>query len=104
MTTEKNDTSKSYTRYNYGVNYLQHKNRTTSTTVGSEYDNFLLTLNNVESRQGKVPKFAAYRPDNIANLFYGSPGYWWYPLQYNSYFDPFEALKPGDYIKIPEMT
>ena len=99
-----NKTNASYTRYSYGVNYLNHKGTITTTSVGSEYDNFLVSLNGLESRQGRVPKFAAYRPDNIANLFYGSPGYWWYALQFNSYFDPFEALKPGDYIKFPEMS
>ena len=45
-----NKANASYTRYSYGVNYLNHKGTITTTSVGSEYDNFLLTLNNVESR------------------------------------------------------
>lgn len=98
-----NKTNSSYTRYSYGVNVLTHKGINTTTSVGSEFDDFLLTLDNADSRQGRVPKFAAYRPDTIARLFYGSPGYWWYPLQFNSYFDPFEALSPGDTINIPEL-
>lgn len=103
MTTEKNDTSKSYTRYNYGVNYLQHKNRTTSTTVGSEYDTFLENLDGIPGREGRVPSFCKARPDAISDIFYESPGYWWYAMQYNSYFDPFENLTAGASISIPEL-
>jgi len=99
-----NGANASYTRYAYGVTFLKHKGTITTTSVGSEYDDFTASLDSVGFRQGRVPKFAAYRPDTIARLFYGSPGYWWYPLQYNSYFDPFESLTPGDFIKIPELV
>jgi|TARA_A100000172_G_scaffold61719_3_gene41095 hypothetical protein len=98
-----NDSSKSYTRYNYGVTYLNHKERTTTTSVGSEYDDFLIRFDGVSSKAGRVPSFCTARPDQISEIFYDSPGYWWYTMQYNSYFDPFENLTAGSTISIPEL-
>lgn len=98
-----NNMNSSYTRYSYGVTVLTHKGIKTTTSVGSEFDDYLMTLDSADSRQGRVPPRAQYRPDIIASLFYNSPGYWWYPLQFNSYFDPFEALKSGNPISIPEL-
>tara|TARA_R110000796_G_scaffold81312_2_gene179167 strand:+ start:494 stop:808 length:315 start_codon:yes stop_codon:yes gene_type:complete len=103
MALETNNTSKSYTRYNYGVNHLQHKGKTTTTSVGSVYDNFLMSLDGAPSRAGRVPAFCNERPDQISDIFYDTPGYWWYLLQYNSYFDPFETLSRGAIISIPEL-
>ena len=97
------NTSKSYTRYNYGVMYLNHKERLTTTSVGSEYDDFLKRLDGVSVKTGRVPSFCKERPDQISDIFYDTPGYWWYTMQYNSYFDPFEDLAAGSTISIPEL-
>ena len=96
--------SSSLSRYSLGVSLLNHKGIITTTSVGSEYDDFLVGLNSISSKRGRVPKFCANRPDNISNIFYNTPGYWWYPMQYNNYFDPFEDLNPGDFIDIPELA
>jgi len=95
--------SNSYSRYSYGVVHLKHKGTITTTSVGSSYDDFLLSLGAVSSRKGRVPSYCANRPDAISDIFYDSPGYWWYAMQYNSIFDPFESLNAGDHINIPEM-
>ena len=55
--------SPSYSRYSYGVINLKHKGTITTTSVGSRYDDFLLDLNTVPSRPGRVPPFCAHRPD-----------------------------------------
>jgi len=98
-----NNSSPSYTRYNYGVVNLKHKGVVTTTSVGSVYDDFISALTQVSSRPGVVPTFCENRPDLIGDIFYESPGYWWYAMQYNSLFDPFETLNAGDEIFIPEL-
>ena len=103
MAIQTNNTSKSYTRYNYGVNNLEHKKKTTTTSVGSNFDDFLITLDGVSAKTGRVPSYCNERPDQISDIFYDTPGYWWYLLQYNSYFDPFEDLPRGANIAIPEL-
>ena len=98
-----NKDSASYTRYSYGVTDLQHKGVTTTTSVGSRYDDFLLDLENTPSQEGRVPSYCANRPDTISDIFYDSPGYWWYVMQYNGTFDPFESLGAGYRIFIPDL-
>ena len=104
MTITTNNMGKSYTRYNFGVEYLTHKGKTTTTSVGSDYDNMVMTLNSVPSRSGRIPAMFKERPDLISDTFYDSPGYWWYPMQFNSYFDPFEDLQAGAAISIPNLV
>ena len=103
MEIQTNTTNKSYTRYNYGVVYLKHKGREVTTSVGSEYDSLLFQLNSVESRAGRIPPMFKERPDIISDVFYDTPGYWWYPMQFNCYFDPFENLQAGANISIPDL-
>jgi len=98
-----NKQSTSYTRYSFGSIKMQHKNKYTTTSVGSEYDLFVRTLHSRNSKRGKVPAMVAYRPDLISNIFYNSPGYWWYIMQYNGITDPFEELGPGKPISIPDL-
>jgi len=103
MDIKNNSTNNSYSRYSYGVVSMNHKGIETTTSVGSDYDLFLTRLDSVPSKEGRVPPFCVNRPDNISDIFYDSPGYWWYPMQYNSYFDPFEKLNAGDRIFIPDL-
>ena len=95
--------SPSLTRYTFGVTTLGHKNKQTTTSVGSEYDSFIQGMNGIKSKKGKLPIFVEYRPDLISNIFYNTPGYWWYIMQFNGITDPFEELKPGIDINIPEL-
>ena len=103
MEIKDNKDKKSYSRYSHGVFFQSHKGKLVSTSVGSSYDDFLISLNAVPSKEGRVPPYCANRPDTISNIFYETPGYWWYPMQYNSFTDPFEDLNPGDKILIPEL-
>ena len=95
--------SMSMSRYNYGVTTLLHKNFLVTTTLGSSYDMFLDSLASKESRPGKVPSFVKQRPVLISNVFYDTPGYWWYIMQFNGITDPFEELLGGAAINIPAL-
>ena len=52
---------------------------------------------------GTVPNMFDNRPDLISNVFYDTPGYWWYIMQANGITDPFEQLNPGEPINIPNL-
>lgn len=103
MELKDNSDKKSYSRYNYGVISLNHRGKVTTTSVGSSFDEFIMSLGGISNKEGVVPSYVANRPDTISNIFYNTPGYWWYPMQYNSFVDPFETLNPGDKILIPEL-
>jgi len=99
-----NNNSPSYTRYIFGAVTLKHKGKFVSTTLGSpQYESFLTTLERKNSKEGNVPLMVENRPDLISDIFYDTPGYWWYILQYNGIVDPFEELSAGDIIHIPEL-
>ena len=98
-----NKTSMSQTRYNFGVTVMEHKNKFVTTSVGSSYDVFSINLISKASCPGRVPAAVDQRPDLISNIFYDTPGYWWYVMQYNGITDPFEELKAGKQISIPEL-
>lgn len=96
-----NTSKPSYSRYFYGEVALSHKGRITTTSVGSDYDRLISTLPFEKSKVGKVPILFDNRPDMISDVFYDTPGYWWYIMQANGVTDPFEQLNPGDTITIP---
>ena len=98
-----NDNKTSYTRYSYGVTLLQHKGNLVTTSVGSEYDTFIASLKNKPNFTGSVPRMYESRPDLISDVFFDSPGYWWYIMQYNNMVDPFEELRGGAPLLIPEL-
>jgi len=98
-----NNSSMSSTRYKFGVTTLLHREKYVTTSVGSSFDSFVMNLKSKQSRAGKVPPAVEQRPDLISNVFYDSPGYWWYVMQYNGISDPFEELKSGSPISIPEL-
>ncbi len=98
------DNSPSYSRYSFGSTVLKHKDKYVTTSLGSaEYETFLGTFTLKNSRVGTVPSMVEARPDLISNIFYDTPGYWWYVMQYNGITDPFEQLKSGDTLNIPEL-
>ena len=99
-----NQKSPSYSRYIFGSIVLKHKDKYVTTSLGSlDYEVFLNTLDFKSSHRGKIPPMTDQRPDLISNIFYSTPGYWWYIMQYNGITDPFEELKAGDIINIPEL-
>jgi hypothetical protein len=95
--------SMSQSRYNFGVYVMSHKDKLVTTSVGSDYDGFVRLNKLKDSKPGHVPAATAQRPDLISNIFYDTPGYWWYPMQYNGFTDPFEDLQSGRLISIPEL-
>jgi len=79
-----------------------HKEVATQTTVGSGYyEKHLANIYPKNYKVGYVPEGYAHRPDLIANLFYGSPAFWWKILEINGISDPFEGLNAGDRIFLP---
>jgi len=98
-----NKDTPSLSRYSYGVTVLKHRNKFVTTSLGSDFDSYLNSMEFTKSRKGKVPAMVQHRPDLISNIFYDTPGYWWYVMQYNGITDPFEQLNPGDDIDIPEL-
>lgn len=94
-------TSKS-SRYEQGYSIINHKGVRVTTTLGSEYENFILDFrNNGRFRIGRIPAQHENRPDLISNLFYNTPMNWWAIMEINDINDPFENLNSGDNVKIP---
>ena len=97
-------TKLSLSRYYFGVNEVAHKGVTTTTSLGSEADDFIENLNKrVSYKSGKIPIEHGYRPDLTSHIFYDSVRYWWMLLQYNNINDPFEGFKVQDRILIPKL-
>tara|TARA_R110002020_G_scaffold40484_1_gene119662 strand:- start:739 stop:1044 length:306 start_codon:yes stop_codon:yes gene_type:complete len=98
------ENAKSISRYSHGVRALNHKGHNCTTSVGSQMDLVVEDIANVDSRVGRIPPQFAHRPDLISNLFYGTPGYWWYLMQVNGISDPMEGFNSGDQILIPSLA
>ena len=83
--------------------YYTHKGKTLVSRVGSPaFDSYLLTIDYSQYNVGKIPAPYAHRPDLLANLWYGSPYFWWKTLIVNGLFDPFESLNPGTSLLVPK--
>ena len=83
--------------------YYFHKGKTVPSRVGSlDFDTYLLSINYNAQKIGKIPAQYAYRPDLLANLWYGSPYFWWMTMVVNGIYDPFESLYPGASILVPK--
>jgi hypothetical protein len=61
----------------------------------------VIDVPSIPTRVGKIPAGFEHRPDLISNLFFGTPGYWWYLMLVNGVTDPFEGFNSGDQILIP---
>ena len=93
------------TRYRFGSVRVKHRGVKTETTVGSiRYEELLLKIpEKLSYKVGVIPLEYEHRPEAISELFYNTPGYWWYLMQVNNVSDPFEGFKAGDRIIIPEI-
>tara|TARA_R100000152_G_C6781171_1_gene215113 strand:- start:3921 stop:4226 length:306 start_codon:yes stop_codon:yes gene_type:complete len=94
----------SITRYGHGVRALFHKGRNITTSVGSQIDAVSENITDVQTKIGRVPAGFEHRPDLISNVFFGTPGYWWYLMLVNGVTDPFEGFNSGDQILIPVIS
>ena len=92
------------TRYAHGALGAHHKGKPITTSVGSKMDIIVSDIQNLPSKVGIIPAEYAHRPDLISNIFYGTPGYWWYLMQVNGISDPFEGFNSGDQILIPVIS
>ena len=81
---------------------LYHKGRNVSTTVGSVlYENGIISLGGIPAVEKFVPAGYDHRPDLIANLFFDGPSSWWLVMELNGLSDPFDSLKLGERIMLP---
>ena len=94
----------SLSRYSHGVRALSHKGKNITTSVGSSMDTTVMGLPNIPTKVGVIPAGFEHRPDLISNIFFGTPGYWWYLMLVNGITDPFEGFNSGDQILIPIMS
>ena len=87
----------------YGYNEIYHKGKTVLTTVGSpSYEAGVRELaESPFNTEGFIPAGYEHRPDLIANLFFENVSSWSVLMQMNGIFDPFESLKLGDRIVVP---
>jgi len=94
----------SLSRYSHGVRALPHKGNSITTSVGSLADSMVMDISNIPTKVGVIPAGFEHRPDLISNIFFGTPGYWWYLMLVNGITDPFEGFNSGDQILIPIMS
>jgi hypothetical protein len=87
----------------YEYNQIYHKGKMVRTTVGlPSYEAAVVALtNNPSTQEGYIPAGYEHRPDLIADLFFDSASAWNLVMEMNGIFDPFESLKVGDRINIP---
>ena len=89
------------TRYNEGVITVSHKGKDITTSVGSQMDDFISTMDTRYTYQiGKIPAEHDVRPDLTSFVFYDTVSRWWLMLQFNNINDPFEGYTAGIFIKI----
>lgn len=88
-------------RYDDGVLEIMHKGHKVTTSVGSTMDDTIVNMKNESYIEGRIPLPDAYRPDQISETFYNTPGQWWYLMHFNNVSDPFEGFGQGNFIKIP---
>jgi hypothetical protein len=92
------------TRYNEGVITVSHKGKDITTSVGSQMDDFISTMDTRYTYQiGKIPAEHDVRPDLTSFVFYDTVSRWWLMLQFNNINDPFEGYTAGKFIKIPNL-
>ena len=81
---------------------LYHKGRSVPTSVGSViYENSIISLGGIPAVEKFVPAGYEHRPDLISNLFFDGPSSWWLVMELNGLSDPFDSLKLGERIMLP---
>jgi len=91
-------------RYDIGLNTVNHKGKTVTTSLGSAMDDYIETLEKRFTYEiGVIPNAHDIRPDLTSYVFYDTVSKWWLLMQYNNIEDPFEDYTAGSVIKIPNM-
>jgi len=91
--------------YAFDVVTARHKETNVTTILNSPvFDKIVSNLEDAfEYEIGYVPNGYEHRPDLIANVFFGSPKYWWLLMLVNNITDPNEGFKLNERILIPKM-
>lgn len=71
-------------------------------TKNKNFTNKILTA--VPYTSWKIPAKWEYRPDLIANYFYGTPELWWLLQEYNQFFRMPQDFYVDRLIKIPDSN
>ena len=90
--------------FSFGETIIKHKGVYISTILNNP--DFEKLLKNIENKEFDyevryIPEEFAHRPDNISELFYDSPKYWWLLMLVNNIHDPFEGFYTNQRILIP---
>tara|TARA_Y100000296_G_C5104346_1_gene221702 strand:+ start:506 stop:796 length:291 start_codon:yes stop_codon:yes gene_type:complete len=91
--------------YQFGKNTIRHKGRLTTTSVGNDRADYMVSnLRDLyDYNVGYIIAGYEHRPDLISDLFYGTPEYWWLIMLFNNITDPFESFNVGERILIPKI-
>lgn len=92
-------------RYTIGAITYLHKGKKITSSVGHpSFDNLIKNFESTYNYDtGFIPISFEHRPDNISDLFYNTPGYWWMLMLANNEPDPFEGFNVNDRILIPKI-
>ena len=92
-------------RYDLGVNTIEHKGVKVTTSLNTDYELLLERIpESKDYKVGRIVSYIVHRPDYISNIFYNTPAHWWYLLTFNNIRDPFEGFNPNDRILIPDIN
>lgn len=89
--------------YSVDVNLITHRDKVIATSLNTNMDSFIQSLNNLDFKVGYIPAGFEHRPDLISNLFYETVTNDWLILMFNNIKDPFQELNIGDRILIPNV-
>ena len=90
--------------YLLGKAKIQHKDKVTSTSVGTLADGTIANIRALyDFEVVYIPMGYEHRPDLISDLFYHTPEYWWLIMLFNNIIDPFEDFNVGDRLLLPKL-
>jgi|10_taG_2_1085330.scaffolds.fasta_scaffold05904_3 hypothetical protein len=90
--------------YSYNTDTVSHRGKNVKNILGStKWGGVTDYVNGFPAKLANVPVGMEGRPDLIASDVYGNSYYWWVICVANNVIDPFEQLKAGKLIKIPQI-
>ena len=96
---------KSYpSRYDYGGKIIEHKGVPVTTSINTEIEQVLVQIpQGIPYQKAYCIPEVVHRPDQISNIFYDTPAFWWYVQLFNNISDPFEGFNSGDRVLMPDI-
>lgn len=89
--------------YTFAVDFKDHKNKVIATSLNTDFDNFIINMNDTEYEVAYIVDGYQHRPDLISDLFYNTVTNDWMIMMFNNIKDPFQELNVGDRILIPKI-